>query len=91
VGPTRRVDSGGVFISTVLPPPVGTRLQVRLGLADGRKLDLEGEVVFIREKSAISGRQPAGCGIKLYSLPGWAVEAIDRFLLARPPIVYVPR
>jgi len=91
VGPTRRVDSGGVFISTVLPPPVATRLQVRLGLADGRKLDLEGEVVFIREKSAISGRQPAGCGVKLYSLPGWAVEAIDRFLLARPPIVYVPR
>jgi len=88
VGPTRRVDSGGVFISTVLPPPVGTRLQVRLGLADGRKLELEGEVVFIREKSAISGRQPAGCGVRLFNLPGWAIDAIDRFLLARPPIVY---
>jgi hypothetical protein len=88
VGPTRRVDSGGVFISTVLPPALGTRLQIRLGLADGRKLELEGEVVFIREKSAISGRQPAGCGVRLFSLPGWAVDAIDRFLLARPPIVY---
>jgi hypothetical protein len=88
VGPTRRVDSGGVFISTMLPPKVGTRLQVRLGLADGRKIDLEGEVVFIREKSAISGRQPAGCGVRLYSVPGWAIDAIDRFLLARPPIVY---
>ncbi|MFL5301029.1 MAG: PilZ domain-containing protein, partial [Anaeromyxobacteraceae bacterium] len=88
VGATRRVDSGGVFISTVLPPALGTRLQVKLGLADGRKLELEGEVVFIREKSAISGRQPAGCGVRLFSLPGWAVDAIDRFLLARPPIVY---
>jgi PilZ domain-containing protein len=88
VGPTRRVDSGGVFISTMLPPPVGTRLQVRLGLADGRRLEVEGEVTFIREKNAISGRQPAGCGVKLLNLPGWAVDAIDRFLLARPPIVY---
>jgi len=92
VGASRRVDSGGVFISTLLPPPTGTRLQIRLGLADGRRIDLEGEVVFIREKSAISGRQPAGCGVKLFNLPGWAVDAIDRFVAARPPIVYlVPR
>jgi hypothetical protein len=90
VGSSRRVDSGGVFISTMLPPAVGTRLQVRLGLADGRKIEVEGEVVFIREKSAISGRQPAGCGVKLFSLPGWAIDAIDRFILARPPIVYSP-
>jgi hypothetical protein len=91
VGATRRVDSGGVFISTMLPPPVGTHLQVRLGLADGRKVDAEGEVVFVREKSAISGRQPSGCGVKLRGLPGWAIDAIDRFLLARPPIAYAPR
>ena len=91
VGSTRRVDSGGVFISTMLPPPVGTRLRLRLGLADGRKLDLEGEVAFVRERNAISGRQPAGCGVKLFGLPGWAIDAIDRFLLARPPIVYSPR
>jgi PilZ domain-containing protein len=91
VGVTRRVDSGGVFISTMLPPPVGTRLQVRLGLADGRRVDAEGEVVFVREKSAISGRQPSGCGVKLHGLPGWAIDAIDRFLLARPPIAYAPR
>ena len=74
----------------MLPPATGTRLQVRLGLADGRKIEVEGEVIFIREKSAISGRQPAGCGVKLFSLPGWAIDAIDRFILARPPIVYSP-
>lgn len=91
VGPTRRVDSGGVFIATALPPAVGTRLQVRLGLADGRKIDLEGEVAFVREKSATIGRQPTGCGVKLHGLPGWAVDAIDRFVLARQPIVYAPQ
>ncbi len=91
VGPTRRVDSGGVFIATALPPAVGTRLQVRLGLADGRKIDLEGEVAFVREKSATIGRQPTGCGVKLFGLPGWAVDAIDRFVLARQPIVYAPQ
>ncbi|MBI5070532.1 MAG: PilZ domain-containing protein [Deltaproteobacteria bacterium] len=91
VGQTRRLDSGGVFISTALPPPVGTRLQLRLGLPDGRKIDLEGEVAYVREKSAIGGRQPSGCGVKLIGLPAWAIDAIDRFLLARPPIVYATR
>lgn len=90
VGQTRRMDSGGVFIATALPPPVGTRLQVRLGLADGRKIDLDGEVAFVREKSATIGRQPTGCGVKLFNLPGWAVDAIERFILARQPIVYTP-
>jgi Tfp pilus assembly protein PilZ len=91
VGVTRRLDSGGVFISTALPPPVGTRLQLRLGLPDGRKLDLEGEVQFVREKNAITGRQPSGCGVRLFGLPSWATDAIDRFLLARPPIIYSSR
>ena len=90
VGQTRRMDSGGVFIATALPPPVGTRLQVRLGLADGRKIDVDGEVAFVREKSATIGRQPTGCGVKLFNLPGWSIDAIERFILARQPIVYTP-
>jgi hypothetical protein len=90
VGPTRRMDSGGVFIATAMPPPAGTRLQVRLGLADGRKIDTEGEVSFVREKSATIGRQPTGCGVRLLNLPGWAVDAIERFIQARQPIVYTP-
>ncbi|HTP50446.1 MAG TPA: PilZ domain-containing protein [Anaeromyxobacteraceae bacterium] len=90
VGVTRRIDSGGVFIASSMPPPVGTRVQVRLGLADGRKIDLDGEVAFIRSKSATTGRQPPGCGVRLQNLPGWAVDAIERFFLARQPIVYSP-
>ncbi|HET7754474.1 MAG TPA: pilus assembly protein PilZ [Anaeromyxobacteraceae bacterium] len=90
VGPTRRVDSGGVFVSSAVPPPIGTRVHVRLGLADGRKIDVEGEVAFVREKTTLGGRQPAGCGIRLHGLPGWAIDAIERFTSARPPIVYVP-
>jgi Tfp pilus assembly protein PilZ len=90
VGATRRMDSGGVFIATAMPPAVGTRLQVRLGLADGRKIDVEGVVAFVREKSATIGRQPTGCGVRLHSVPGWAVDAIERFILARQPIVYTP-
>jgi Tfp pilus assembly protein PilZ len=90
VGVTRRIDSGGVFIATAMPPPVGTRVQVRLGLADGRKIDLDGEVAFLRGKSATTGRQPPGCGVRLQGLPGWAVDAIERFFLARQPIVYAP-
>jgi Tfp pilus assembly protein PilZ len=88
VGSTRRIDSGGVFIATAMPPPVGTRIQVHLGLADGRKLDLEGEVAFLRTKSATTGRQPAGCGVRLQGLPGWSIDAIERFFQARQPIIH---
>lgn len=91
VGPSRRIDTGGVFIATAMPPPVGTRLQVRLGLADGRKVDVDGEVVFVRPKTATVGREPTGCGVKLLSLPPWVVDAIDRFVSARQPITYQPR
>jgi hypothetical protein len=91
VGPSRRIDSGGVFIATAMPPPIGTRLQVRLGLADGRKVDVDGEVVFVRPKTATVGREPTGCGVKLLSLPPWVVDAIDRFVSARQPITYQPR
>ena len=57
----------------------------------GARLDLEGEVAFVREKSATTGRQPSGCGVKLHGLPGWASDAIDRFVMARQPIVFMPR
>ncbi|HET8733849.1 MAG TPA: PilZ domain-containing protein, partial [Anaeromyxobacteraceae bacterium] len=90
VGTTRRIDSGGVFVATAMPPPVGTRIQVRLGLADGRKIDLDGEVAFLRAKSATTGRQPAGCGVRLIGMPGWAIDAVERFFQARQPIVFAP-
>jgi hypothetical protein len=90
VGPSKRIDSGGVFIATAMPPPVGTRLQVRLGLADGRKVDVDGEVIFVRPKTATVGREPTGCGVKLLSLPPWVVDTIDRFVAARQPITYQP-
>lgn len=91
VGPTKRIDSGGVFIATAMPPPVGTRLQVRLGLADGRKVDVDGEVIFVRPKTATVGREPTGCGVKLLSLPPWVIDTIDRFVAARQPITFQPR
>ncbi len=90
VGSSRRIDSGGVFIATMLPPPVGTPLTVRLGLPDARKLEVAGEVVFLRDRAAVAGRQPPGCGVRLRDLPAWAVEAIALFLAARPPIVHAP-
>ncbi len=90
VGRTRRLDSGGVFVATPHPPPVGTTLEVRLGLPDARKLEVRGEVVFVRERAAMAGRQPAGCGVRLISMPSWAVSVVERFFVARPPIVHQP-
>jgi Tfp pilus assembly protein PilZ len=90
VGPTRRLDSGGVFISTPHPPPMGVTLEIRLGLPDARRLDVRGKVVFVRTRGSMAGRQPTGCGVKLSGVPGWAVEVVERFFVARPPILYQP-
>jgi hypothetical protein len=45
-------------------------------------------VAFLRAKSATTGRQPAGCGVRLHGVPGWAVDAIERFFQARLPIAH---
>ena len=90
VGATRRIDSGGVFVSTMLPPAVGTAVEIRLGLPDARKVDVQGTVAFVRDRDATGGRQAPGCGVRLTGLPIWVAEAIDRFLAARPPIVWAP-
>jgi hypothetical protein len=29
--------------------------------------------------------------VRLHNLPGWASDAIDRFILARQPIVFAPQ
>lgn len=90
VGRTRRLDSGGLFVAMAHPPPIGTSLGVRLGLPDMRKIEVRGEVLFLRARSAMAGREPAGCGLKLTGMPSWAVDVAERFFVARPPILHQP-
>jgi Tfp pilus assembly protein PilZ len=90
VGATRRLDSGGVFVSMPQPLPVGTAVEVRLGLPDARKVDVRGTVVFVRARGATAGRQPSGCGVKLSSVPSWAIGVAERFFVDRPPILHQP-
>ncbi|MBI3182792.1 MAG: pilus assembly protein PilZ [Myxococcales bacterium] len=86
VGPTGRLDSGGVFVASGSPPQVGTAVKVRLVLADGRTVDVNGEVSWVRAKSGVTRSFVPGCGVRLSGVPEWAVQSIERFMKARPPI-----
>lgn len=89
VGETGRIDSGGVFISSNIMPDVGASLELRLTLPDGRKLTVEGTVVFMRQRSTMGRSHGSGYGVRLQELPPWVIQSIDAFMKARPPLRYL--
>ena len=61
---TSDLSKGGLFIRMPDPPPLGTALQVKLGLPGGEILELRATVVHVlgAEKAAAAGKHP-GVGV----------------------------
>ena len=68
------LGEGGLFVSTVDPLPVGTRLELEIEIATrGLKLPVEGEVAWVNEGDDLSKR---GMGIKFVGLSWEQKQAI---------------
>src|SRR5205823_684229 len=65
---TGNISRGGIFIRCARPAEVGSPVSVRLGLPDGRVIELAGEVAHSRspEEAARTGRR-AGMGVRFTS------------------------
>jgi uncharacterized protein (TIGR02266 family) len=74
------LGSGGVFVCTTKPVPVGKRVPLEIRIAAGTWSAL-GRVVWTRETESAEG--PPGMGLKLIDLEDAAVEAIDRLVAER--------
>ena len=58
------ISTGGIFIKTPKPPPMGTKLDLEFNLPESAKLiKAEGAIVWIQNPST-SSSLPAGMGIK---------------------------
>lgn len=80
------VQHGGVFVATYHALPVGTAVELELGLAGETPTILQGVVRWTRAHRDGSDAS-AGFGIALLDVPPDAKARIDRFVEVRPPIV----
>jgi hypothetical protein len=63
---TTTIGEGGLYAQTLLPPPVGERIQVQFELPSGYKITVTGEVRHSLENTY--GSLPAGFGVQFLDL-----------------------
>jgi uncharacterized protein (TIGR02266 family) len=61
---TSDVSRGGLFVRTATPPPVGAQLRVRVGLPDGRVIELDAEVAHVVAPERVPPGRRAGAGVR---------------------------
>jgi uncharacterized protein (TIGR02266 family) len=88
-GLTQDISSGGVFVATYMPPPVGSEIQLTLALPGApAPLALRGIVRWARDVKVASDDCPAGCGVQFLDLSADDAKLIERFLATRDSIFY---
>jgi uncharacterized protein (TIGR02266 family) len=89
-GITGNVSTGGVFVATYTPPPMGSLVQMSLTLNPGHggPYAVAGRVMWTRGPERASDHAPAGCGIRWVDLNQDAERAIKAFVDHRDSIFY---
>jgi uncharacterized protein (TIGR02266 family) len=86
-GWSQNISEGGVFISCLAPPTVGTIVDVNLESEDsGEPIHISCEVVWIRTENS----QPVGCGCRFVSINDIQAAKIRRLMddANREPLFY---
>jgi uncharacterized protein (TIGR02266 family) len=90
-GLTQNISSGGVFISTHHLRRIGDRITLKFTLPGSEKtLDVETEVRWIRENSALlsAGVGGTGMGVRFINLTPEVQAAINAFVQSRESLYY---
>jgi len=88
-GLTQDISTGGLFVATHHLRRVGQHVTVHLALPGAQKFSVDCEVRWIRESSALQGRDhTTGMGLKFVELTPQAPLAISTFLRSRDSIFY---
>jgi uncharacterized protein (TIGR02266 family) len=74
---TENLSTGGLFVATKAPYPVGSRVDLVLRILHAPPMELGGEVRWVRDAA---GGIPAGMGIRLHGLSTAQREVIESFL-----------
>lgn len=77
MGFSEDISEGGLFISTMSPPPVGERITMDIKVADGSFVTVEGEVRWHRYVT----NTVTGCGVQFSELSPEAQRSFEQLLL----------
>jgi uncharacterized protein (TIGR02266 family) len=86
-GWSQNISEGGIFISSLAPPTVGTVVDVNLDMGtDGETITLSCKVVWIRTEAG----QPVGCGCQFVGLSDIQAARIKSVMQGanREPLFY---
>lgn len=87
-GLTQDISTGGLFVCTERLLPAGTKIDLLFCLPAGTRIEVKGEVRWVREKPASTAESPAGMGIQFENLRSDDLLAIRGFVENRAPLFY---
>jgi hypothetical protein len=80
-------SSGGLFLASVSPPPIGQPLNVELALDDGLPMTVGARVVWINDRTHSGGQQlPPGFGVCIQRIGLTEKLALLKFLRGQRPV-----
>jgi hypothetical protein len=81
-------SSGGLFLASSSPPPIGQALTLELALDQGRPISMNGRVVWINDGQHPSAEQlPRGFGVRIQRLGLSEKLTLLKFLQRQRPVV----
>lgn len=78
-------SSGGLFVATYRPLPVGTRVVLDFKLPNRLELEIEGVVRWCRGDSSAA---PGGMGVEFAALSPQLRAALEQFCAVREPLYF---
>jgi uncharacterized protein (TIGR02266 family) len=87
-GYSEDISSGGIFVATFDPCPLGSEIAVSFTLPDGYLVSAQGAVRWIREYNETALDAQPGMGVQFIGLSGEDRERINAFLERREPMFF---
>lgn len=87
-GFSTNLSEGGIFVATVQLAARGTPVDLQFTLPGGKKLEVKGEVRWVREPNDLTPEICPGVGIQFTELSDDAAAAIKAFIGSREPMFF---
>lgn len=79
------IDHGGLFVSTYVPPKIGTPVRLKVSLPGGYEFEANAVVKWTREQG---GDAPPGFGAQFTAITPEARQLVYRYVRNREPLFY---
>jgi uncharacterized protein (TIGR02266 family) len=79
------IDHGGLFVSTYVPPKIGTPVRLKVSLPGGYEFEANAVVKWVREQG---GDAPPGFGAQFTQITPEARQLVYRYVRNREPLFY---